>query len=122
VGEIVVTVDDATVVGRLLDALRHNPDARRQLRDLLDVDAGAPTTGPAVHMPSTLGVESIGRRRPTYDAHQAIRRAIVEAGMCVVEHSTDDVRDRAAVGGALLSTAMVELVESRIGDLIRADP
>jgi hypothetical protein len=122
VGEIVVTVDEATVVGRLLDALRHDPDARRQLRDLLDVDAGAPTTSPAVRTPSTLGVESIGRWRPTYDAHQAIRRAIVEAGMCVVEHSTDDVRDRAAVGGALLSTAVVELVESRIRDLIRADP
>lgn len=121
-GEIVVTVDDATVVGRLLDALRHDPDARRQLRDQLDVDAGAPTTGPAVPTPSTLGVESIDRWRPTYDAHQAIRRAIVEAGMCVVEHSTDDVRDRAAAGGALLSTAMVELVESRIRDLIRADP
>ena len=120
-GEIVVTVDDAALVGRLLDALKHDPDARRQLRDLLDVDAGAPTTGPAVRAPATLGVESIGRWRPTYDEHQAIRRAIVEAGMYVFEHSTDDVRDRAAVGGAPLSTTMVELVESRIRDLIRGD-
>jgi hypothetical protein len=122
VGEIVVTVDDATVVGRLLDALKHDPDARPPLRDLLDVDAGAPTTGLAVHTPGTLGVEWIGCWRPTYDGHQAIRRAIVEAGKCVFEHSTDDVRDRAAVGGALPSTTMVELVESRIRDLIRGDP
>ena len=46
--EIVSTVDDAALVGRLLDALKHDPDARRQLSDLLDVDAGAPTTGLAV--------------------------------------------------------------------------
>jgi hypothetical protein len=122
VGEIVDTVDDATVVGRLLDALKHDPDARRQLRDLLGVDAGAPTTDPAVHTPATLGVESIGRWRPSYDEHRAIPRAVAEAGMCVFEHSTDDVRDHAAVGAALLSTTMVELVESRIRDLVRGDP
>ena len=117
-----VTVDDDIVVGRLLDALKHDSDARRQLRDLLDVDAGAPTTGPVVRTPATLGVESIGRWRPTYDEHQAIRRATVEAGMCVFERSTDDVGDRAPAGGAPLSTAMVEFVESRIRDLIRGDP
>ena len=38
------------------------------------------------------------------------------------EHSIDDVRDHAAVGGILLSTAMVELVGSRIRGLIWDDP
>ncbi len=113
---------DAALVGRLLDALKHDPDARRQLRDLLDVDAGALTTGPAVYTPATLGIESIGRWRPTYDEHQAIRRAIVGAGMYVFEHSTDDVRDRAEVAAALLSMTMVELVESPVRDLIRGAP
>jgi hypothetical protein len=122
VREIVVTVDATAVVGRLLDALEHDPDAGAQLRDLLDVDTGAPTTGLAVHTPATLGVESIGCWRPTNDGHLAIRRAIVEAGKCVFEHSTDDVRDRAAVGVGLPSTTMVELVESRIHDLVRGDP
>ena len=120
--EVVVTADDAALIGRLLDALKHDPDARRQLRDLLGVDAGAPTTGPAVHTPATLGVESIGRWRPTCDEHQAIPREVAEAGVYVFEHSTDDVPDHAAVGAALLSTTMVELVESRIRDLVRGDP
>jgi hypothetical protein len=122
VGEIVVTVVDAAVLGQLLDAHEHDPDACPPLRDLLDVDAAAPTTGLAVHTPGTLGVKWIGCWRPTYDRHRAIRRAIVEAGKCAFEHSTDDLRDRAAVGGALPSTTMVELVESRIRDLIRGDP
>jgi hypothetical protein len=74
---------DAALVSRLLDALKHDPDARRQLGDLLDVDASAPPTGPAVYTPATLGIESIGRWRPTYDEHQASRRAIVGAGMYV---------------------------------------
>jgi hypothetical protein len=122
VGEIVVTVDATAVVGRLLDALEHDPDARPPLRDLLDVDAGAPTTGLAVHAPGTLGLEWLGCWRPTHDGHQAIRHPIVEAGKRVFEHSTDDVPDRAAVGEALPSTTMVELVESRIRDLIGGDP
>jgi hypothetical protein len=86
VREIVVTVDDATtLVGRPLDALKPDPNARWQSRDLFDVLAGAPTTAPAVHAPATLGVESIGRLLPTYDEHQAIRHTIVEAGMNVYE-------------------------------------
>ena len=117
-----MATDDAALVGRLLDALKHDPDARRQLRDLLDVDAGAPTTRPAVYTLATLGIESIGRWRPTYDERQAIRRAIVEAGMHLFEPSTDDVPDRADVREALLSTTMVESVESPVRDLIRGAP
>jgi hypothetical protein len=114
-----MATDDAALVCRLLDALKHDPDARRQLRDLLEVDAGAATTRPAVY---TLAIESIGRWRPTYDEHQAIRRAIVEAGMHLFEPSTDDVPDRADVREALLSTTMVESVESPVRDLIRGAP
>lgn len=47
-----MATDDAALVGRLLDALKHDRD--RPLRDLLDVDAGAPTTGSAVYTPGTL--------------------------------------------------------------------
>ena len=117
-----MATDDAALVGRLLDALKHDPDARRQLGDLLDVDADASTTGPAVYPSAALGIESIGRWRPTYDEHQAIRRAIVGAGMYVSEQATDDVRDSAEVAGALLSTTMVEMVESPVRDLIRGAP
>lgn len=42
--------------------------------------------------------------------------------MHVFEHSTDDVRDRTEVAGALLSTRMVEPVESLVRDLIRGAP
>ena len=120
-GEIVVTVDDATLVGLPLDALAHDPNARRQSRDLFDVDAGAPTKAPAVHAPATLGVESIGRLLPTYDEHHAIRHAIVEAGMNVCE--AFDRRCAEPHGGwrGAAPTTMVELVESRIRDLVRGD-
>jgi hypothetical protein len=74
-----MATDVTAFVGRPLDALKHDPDARPQLRDLLDVDAGAPTTRPAVYTPATLGIESLGRSRPSYDEHLAIRRTIVEA-------------------------------------------
>jgi len=110
VSEVVVTVD----------ALKHDPNAGRQL-DLFDVDAGAPTTSPGVHTLAPLGVASIGRWRPTYDEHQAIRHAIVEAGTCVCEAfdgrraEPHNGRRRAA------STTMVELVESRIRVLIPGD-
>ena len=121
VSEIVVTVDAATVVGRLLDALTHDPDAGPPLRDLLDVDAGASTTGLAVRAPAMLGVESIGRWRPTYDEHEAIRHAIVEAGMNVCEAFDRRCAERRGSWRGAAPTTMVELVESRIHDVIPGD-
>lgn len=120
-GEIVVTVDDTTLVGRPLDPSKHDPIARRQLRDLFDVDAGAPTTGPAAQTPATLGIESIGRWRPTYDQHQAIRHAIVEAGMYVCEAFDRRFAEPRIGWTGAAPTRMVELVESRIRDVIRGD-
>jgi len=121
VGEIVVPVDDATIVGRPLDPSKHDPSARRQLRDLFDVDAGEPTTGPAVQTPATLGGESIGRWRPTYDEHQAIRHPTVQAGMYVCEAFDRRCAEPRIGWRGAAPTGMVDLVESRIRDLIRGD-
>jgi hypothetical protein len=121
VGEVVVTVDDTTPGGRPLDALKQDPNAGRQLRDLSDVDAGAPRTGPAVHTPAMFGVQSIGRRRPTYDEHHANRRAVVEAGTYVCEAFDPRCGEPRSGRRGAASTTIVELVESRIRDLIPGD-
>jgi len=70
--EIVVTVDDATLVGQRLDALEHDPNVRRQPRDLFDVYAGAPATASDVHTPGRLGSSrSVACRRPTTSTSQS---------------------------------------------------
>lgn len=120
IAEIVVTVDDATLVGRQLDALKHDPNARRQPRDRFDVDAGAPTTAPAVHTPATLGVGPIGRLRPTHGEHQAIRHAIVEAWMNGCDAFDRRCAEPRSGWRGAAPAAMVESVESRIR-LIRGD-
>ena len=119
IAEIVVTVDDATLVGRQLDALKPIPTR-----------AGNPVIGststPAhprrrpLHTPATLGVGPIGRLRPTHGEHQAIRHAIVEAWMNVCDaFDRRCAQPRSGWRGAA-PTAMVESVESRIR-LIRGD-